>query len=260
MSQRQKAFSRVLAASLTSAIGLLAAPVPASAQVSIVPDQISGGGTQTVAFRLATGRPDTKTTRLELAFPQYPPIAFVQVAPVPGWTATVHPRPLNPAVRVGDRTVSEVAASLVLEGGAVPPGQFEQFLVTLGPLPGDGRLAFEATQSYANGTVDHWTDVPGRPSPVITLGSAAAAAVPASAAGTSQGDAASAPEAQADPAQTATSEFPPLALLWGALGVAAAVIAVVGYRARRRRDLEMPADMDLFDEPVRSDEAGKSAT
>lgn len=261
MSHRQKTFVRILTALCTAAIGVLALSAPAAAQVSIVPDQTSGGGTQTFAFRLANERTDTKSTRLELDFPQDPPIAFVQVTPVPGWTATVHSRPLNPPVEVGDRTVSEVAASLVLEGGAVPPGQFEQFIVTLGPLPATGRLVFQATQGFANGAVAHWTDTPGQnsPAPVITLGQPVAAAPAATSAPTGaapqQDVTSSVPTYQADTPRAESGGGPPLALLWGALGLAAVIIAIVWHRARRRRKGLADPENDLFDEPEYMDEA-----
>ena len=140
MSHGRKALSRTLSALLTAVLGVLALSAPAAAQVSIVPDRVAGGGTQTFAFRLANERADTKSTRLELVFPQNPPVAYVEVAPAQGWTATVRPRPLDPPLQAGGKVISEAAGTLVFEGGAVAPKQFEQFLVTMGPLPADGRL------------------------------------------------------------------------------------------------------------------------
>ncbi|OLT23611.1 hypothetical protein BJF78_32025 [Pseudonocardia sp. CNS-139] len=59
------------------------------------------------------------------------------------------------------------------EGGEVRPRQFQQFLVTAGPLPADGRIVFGAVQGYADGTVEQWTEPspgPGVPgAPAITL-------------------------------------------------------------------------------------------
>src|SRR5204862_247799 len=106
MSSSPKSFTRFVTALFTTVLatvlGLLALATPADAQVSIVPGAVKGGDTETFSFRLANQRSDTPSNRLELVFPQNPPIAFVQVDPVNGWTATIRPRPLNPPVKVGD--------------------------------------------------------------------------------------------------------------------------------------------------------------
>src|SRR4051812_44551831 len=232
MSHRRKALSRTLSALLTTVLGMLALSAPAAAQVSIVPDRADGGGTQTFAFRLANERADTKSTRLELVFPQNPPIAYVEVAPARGWTATVRPRPLNPPLRAGGKVIGEAAGTLVFEGGAVAPRQFEQFLVTMGPLPADGRLAFQATQTFANGAVAHWDETTS-PAPAITFGSGPAP-VPGSAAAQPIQGAEVAPADEPAPEASAVGG-PPFAVLWAAVGLAFVVIAVVGFRAHRRK-------------------------
>ncbi|VVJ17485.1 Conserved membrane protein in copper uptake [Amycolatopsis camponoti] len=237
MAHRRKALPRTSFALLTAVLGVLALSPPAAAQVSIVPDRVDGGGTHTFAFRLANERADTKSTRLELVFPQTPPVAYVKVDPAPGWTATVRPRPLNPPIEVGGNVVREVADALVVEGGAVAPRQFEQFLVTMGPLPADGRLLFEATQTFANGMVAHWNQTTS-PAPAITFGTgpAAPAAETAGQQPVQATNDAAVPVGQV-PRSTGG---PPFAALWGAFGLALVVIAAVGYRAHRRR-LRAPA-------------------
>ena len=248
---------RVLTALLATVIGLLALAAPASARVSIVPGQTEGGGTKTFAFRLANERPDTASNRLELVFPQDPPIAFVEVAQVEGWTATIRPRPLTPPVKVGDREITEVAASVVLEGGTVPPGQFEQFLITMGPLPQNGELAFEATQGFTNGAVERWTNASGPGSPVITIGNPSAQgtlpAPPPPDAEAQDSSQQPVPAYETPPREVASSGLSPLAVLAIALGFAAIVVAGVGYQAMRSRrsSTQSPADepMDVFDDP-----------
>jgi uncharacterized protein YcnI len=233
MSHGRKALFRTLSALLTAVLGMLALSAPAAAQVSIVPDRVDGGGTQTFAFRLANERADTKSTRLELVFPQNPPVAYVEVAPARGWTATVRPRPLDPPLQAGGKVISEAAGTLVFEGGAVAPKQFEQFLVTMGPLPADGRLLFQATQTFANGAIAHWNETTA-PAPAITFGSGPAAAPEPAAAQPIQGGGVAAPVDQATPDPSAVGG-PPFAVLWAAVGLAFVVIAVVGFRAHRRK-------------------------
>ncbi|HVW43966.1 MAG TPA: DUF1775 domain-containing protein [Amycolatopsis sp.] len=235
MSHRQKTFLRVVLALVLAAIWLSALSSPAAAQVSIVPDQITGGGTQTFAFRMANERHDTTATRLELTFPQDPAVAFVRVEPVRGWTETVHSRPLNPPVKAGDKMISEVAATLVLEGGSVPPGQFEQFLVTMGPLPPNGAIVFEATETFANGAVSHWAATPGQ-GPTISLGPSTQPGAATAPAAAPQDEAAmSAAPAQTAPRAADAGGGPPFGVLWGALGLAGLVIAAVWWRAGARK-------------------------
>jgi uncharacterized protein YcnI len=242
MANRPKLVLRFLTALLTAVIGLLALATPASARVSIVPDKTAGGGTQTFAFRLANERSDTTSTKLEITFPQDLPIAFVEVAPARGWTATVSPRPLEPPVKVGDKVISQVAGSIVLAGGAVQPRTFEQFLITMGPLPADGRLVFQTTQTFANGEVEQLStaQVPGATTPgaaVLSIGAATAEVqTPPPSELPSQDDTQS---AIAVPGGTGVAESDAggqrsLTVLWVALGIAVLIITAVWFQARRR--------------------------
>jgi uncharacterized protein YcnI len=236
MAHRPKLIPRLLAGSLTTATALLAFTTPAAAEVSIVPDHTADGGTQTFAFRLADERSDTASTRLEIDFPQDTPVPYVEVEPVPGWTATITPRPLNPPVKVDGKTVSQVAASIVLQGGSVAPHSFETFPVTMGPLPANGRLAFDAIQTFANGDVQRFT---GALSPVITFGS-----VPPPSAAQPAGEQTVSPDDNSQsglavragaPATTTGGGLSPLIFLWAALGLAIVIVTAVGLRARRQR-------------------------
>ncbi|MCI2415849.1 DUF1775 domain-containing protein [Saccharopolyspora sp. K220] len=233
----------LLVAVLVTTFGSLALAPPAAARVSIVPDTVRGGGTETFAFRLANERSDTTSNRLELVFPHDVPIAFVEVVPVRGWTATITPRPLDPPVRVGDRVIDEVVGSIVLAGGPVGPRQFEPFLITMGPLPAGGRMVFEATQTFGDGAVERWTSdggrtTPGAPVIVIDSGTAPGAPPPPVAA-----DLGTPPPGPADrPQAREVGDDTNSGLLVGALGLGAAIIALVGFwEYRRRRPTPAPA-------------------
>ncbi|WP_328611546.1 YcnI family protein [Amycolatopsis sp. NBC_00345] len=252
MAHRPKLVLPLLIAVLTAVLGLPALAIPAAARVSIVPDKAAGGGTQTFAFRLANERSGTTSTRLEVTFPQDPPIAFVEVAPARGWTATVRPRPLNPPVTVGDKTISQVAGSIVLAGGAVQPHQFEQFLITMGPLPADGRLLFQTTQTFANGEVEHLTEAQVTGSakagaPVISLGAATAEAPAPPASGVAapaDTESAIAVAGATDQAESGNGGLQSLTVLWAALGVAAVIILATWLQARRRTRSSSTSDRD----------------
>ncbi len=255
MAYSRKSVPRVLATMITTAlvsmIYMLALAPAASARVTIVPGTAQGGGTETLAIRLSNEQPDTSTTLLELTFPTDVAIPVVEVAPVDGWVSEITMRPLDEPVTVGDREIDEAVASIVWTGGEVAPRQFEQFLVTAGPLPPDGRLVFAVVQGYDDGTVDQWTDpaVPGWPgAPTIDLvpdAGAAPADQPADGGAgpvdSGAGPAAAASDAVSDAGQTAATDLMPWLLLAGGVLVAA-VASGVGYqrleqrkRAARRR-------------------------
>jgi uncharacterized protein YcnI len=184
-------------ATVFAVLGELPQADPAAARVSIVPGAVKGGGTETFAVRLANERQDTSTNRLELAFPDDYPVSILAVTSVKGWTARVSTRRLR---EVEGQAVRTVATSIVWEGGRVGPGQFEQFLVTLGRLPRDGRLALTATQTYTNGDTEQWPgpSASGRSdaAPAITIGAGTVTTPPAT---TSQPTAAvTAPDGRAD--------------------------------------------------------------
>jgi len=206
---------RSLTVLVLAVLGLLAPAASAQAEVSIVPGAVPGGGTEVFAFRLANARTDTSSTRLELTFPQVPPITFAEVAGVRGWTATIKPR---------DNAGTQVVASIVLEGGEVGPGQFEQFLIKLGPLPATGTLIFGAAQGYANGHVDTFA---GATAPGIKIGSGNVVGAPPVGGPANPG-----PGGGTEPAESAAGGVSGSGLLWVALGLAVAFIVLVGIRTR----------------------------
>ncbi len=154
-------FKATLTTALTLTCMLVLAPA-ASARVTVVPGSLAGGGTETFAVRLSNEQSDLVTTRLELTFPTDVVIPLAQVAAVGKWDVTVNMRPVEPPVTVDGEEVDEAVASIVWTGGEVAPKQFEQFLVTAGPLPAEGgRLVLAAAQGYEDGTVDRWSE-PGQ--------------------------------------------------------------------------------------------------
>jgi uncharacterized protein YcnI len=210
---------RATFALLLALLGLLAVAPAAQARVSIVPGAVPGGGTQTFAFRLANERTDTTTTRLELTFPQAPVITTARVAGAKGWTATITPR--------GDDV-----GSIVLSGGSVGPRQFEQFLITLGPLPADGRLVLQAVQVYGNGRSE-------KSEPTIVIGPGNVVGAPPVGGPANPG---------IPPQSEPTSGGVSFGVLWVALGVAVAFIALVGIRTRLLVTREEP-EPDEPEEP-----------
>ncbi|WP_170225834.1 YcnI family protein [Pseudonocardia cypriaca] len=221
---------------------MLAFAPAASARVTVVPGEVQGGGTETFAVRLSNEQPDLVTTRLELSFPADVVIPRVEVAPVGKWRAKVDMRRVDPPVTVDGEEVDEAVASIVWTGGEIAPKQFEQFLVTAGPLPvGGGRLVLAAAQGYEDGTVDRWTGParpgwPGAPTITITPSSDAAPADRPAESGRAPVQVGAGPAAAAaavEPVSAGTGVLPWILLAVGVL--VAGVATAVGYRQQERR-------------------------
>jgi uncharacterized protein YcnI len=247
MTCSRKSVRRLLAATFTTAltvIGMLLAFAPAaSARVTVVPGSVQGGGTATFAIRLSNEQPDLVTTRLELTFPPDVVIPRVEVARVGKWRAKVDMRRVDPPVTVDGEEVDEAVASIAWTGGEVAPKQFEQFLVTAGPLPAaGGRLVLAAVQGYEDGTVDRWAEEtarqgwPGAPTIAITPDPDVAPVgqpVESPSAPVQAGAGPATTAAAAEPASGGPGALPWILLVAGVL--VAGVGSFVGYRQQERR-------------------------
>ncbi|MFC7246767.1 YcnI family protein [Catellatospora aurea] len=173
-------------------LGLLAVAVPASAHVTVNPKEAVQGGYARVAFRVPNESDDTNTTKIEVYLPEDAPVASVTTMPVPGWTVAVAKRKLTTPIEVHGSPVSEVVSTLTWTAtspdAAVKPGQFQEFPVSMGPLPKVDKMVFKTLQTYSDGTVVRWIEPPANdgaepesPAPVLILlpAAAGAAATPA---------------------------------------------------------------------------------
>jgi uncharacterized protein YcnI len=128
----------------------------------------------------------TDTTGLEVNLPAGTPIASVSLRPVPGWTAVAVKSKLATPIKTDDGEVTEAITKITwtaAAGAGIKPGQFQEFELSLGPLPDTSQLVFKALQTYSDGTIVRWIDEPStdgsepeHPAPVLKLAAAAAAA------------------------------------------------------------------------------------
>jgi uncharacterized protein YcnI len=173
----------VLAASAAAALGLAA---PALAHVTVNPSTATQGGYTKVAFRVPNEKDNADTTKLEVSLPEDHPIASVSLRPLAGWTATADTTTLATPITSDDGEITKAVTKITWTADAasvVKPGQFQEFEVSLGPLPTVDRLVFKAVQYYSDGDVVRWIEEPpaagaaepAHPAPVLTLAKAAAA-------------------------------------------------------------------------------------
>ena len=89
------------------------------------------------------------------------PIAQFLVKPVPGWTVSVKTVTLAKPIVTDDGSFATAVSEVTWTGGKILPGQYQDFSVSADPLPsGISQLVFKAVQTYSNGDVVRWIDLP----------------------------------------------------------------------------------------------------
>ncbi len=173
---------RALFAAVAAGAALVVPATSALAHVTVNPREATAGGYAKLAFRVPNERDDAGTTKLEVNFPPEHPFASVGVRPTDGWTYTLEKTKLSTPITAHGDQISEAPSKITWTGGTIKPGEFEEFEISLGPLPEDAdSLTFRALQTYSSGEVVRWIEEasPGgaeveRPAPVLKLTKAAA--------------------------------------------------------------------------------------
>jgi uncharacterized protein YcnI len=186
---RHRRTAVALAAGAAVATAVLGFAGPASAHVTVNPADAAQGGYGRFAFRVPNESDTAATTKVEVVLPENAPVGSVSTMPVPGWTVTVEKRKVDPPVEVHGSQLSEVVSKLTwtaAAGGGVEPGEFQEFAVSMGPLPQTDRMVFKTLQTYSDGNVQRWIEEPTpgggeseSPAPVLTLAAASPSAAPA---------------------------------------------------------------------------------
>jgi periplasmic copper chaperone A len=238
---RWVAARRVLVGVIAGAV--IAAPA-ASAHVTVNPREAEKGGYAALAFRVPNERDNAGTVQLRVSFENVD-LRSVNVKPKTGWTYEKQMRTLDePIVTDDGEEITEVVGEITWSGGLIRPGEFEEFDVSVGPLPEDeDSVTFPAIQLYesvggAPGEEVGWIEEaeggeePERPAPLLTLtdpeeeGGGAPAASAEEASGMTVENVAS-----QDDVDGATT-WGVIGLIVGLLGLAAGAIALVqGRRA-----------------------------
>ncbi|MEU4217264.1 YcnI family protein [Actinoplanes sp. NPDC026623] len=208
----------------------LALAVPASAHVTVNPNTAVQGGYTKVTFRVPNETDNANTVKVEVNLPIDTPFASVSLKPVAGWSMVAEKAKLAKPIDAHGTQINEAVAKITWTAtgdAAIKPGQFQEFDVSLGPLPEVPRVVFKALQTYSDGTVVRWIDEPTtdgtepeKPAPVLTL-----------TAGSGDAHAAASAPAKAAPAETEGDGNGTWAgLVAIALGLVALVLALLAYR------------------------------
>jgi uncharacterized protein YcnI len=216
-------FSPTLRRGLTAvaAAGLvLAGAGTAAAHVSVSAPSATPGRSAVATFSVPTESETAGTTAVRITVPE---MATARTEPVPGWTAKV------------DRDDQDrvVAITWTANPGTpgIRPGEFQRFVVSLGPLPESESISFPAEQTYSDGTVVRWNETGDHdsveyPAPVLALTAAGSED-----SGHEHGDRSAAAPAENDSTDTTARWLGGIGLALAALALGAGVGAVV--RGRR---------------------------
>ncbi|ATI35523.1 DUF1775 domain-containing protein [Rhodococcus sp. H-CA8f] len=212
--------SRAVVTTVATGSAVLLAAGIASAHVSVVAPGATQGGYSVLTFRVPTESDTASTTKLTVALPD---LKSARTEPMPGWTAVVEKDPTS--------LVAKSVTWTADPGVGIAPGQFQQFVLSAGPLPEQEEVEFKAVQTYSDGNVVNWDQEeladgsePDKPAPTLTLAA-------------STGDAHGAPSADntaetSDASESSSSDntarwLGGVGLVLGALGAALGLGALV---------------------------------
>ncbi|WP_433223166.1 YcnI family protein [Dactylosporangium sp. CS-047395] len=224
---------------VVAAVAVLAFPAAAGAHVTVNPNTATQGGYTKVTFRVPNEKDAASTTKVEIAIPTDKPIASVSLKPVPGWTATTEVAKLATPVKTDDGDLTEAVAKVTWTadpGAEIKPHQFQEFDVSLGPLPETDQIVFKALQTYSDGDVVRWIDEPAagaeaeHPAPVLKLAKAGSAAQ-STATNTAAQDAAGAAD---DASDNTDGTAITLGVAGAVLGLAGLLVGLLAYRRTGR--------------------------
>lgn len=167
---------RRIACAVILGAALVLTAAPAWAHVTISPQSAPAGSDAVLTFNVPTESDTANTTQVEIDFPMDHPIASVDVQPKTGWTATVETVKVAKPIKTDNGDVTEAVSKVTWKGGKIEPGQFDQFVVSVG-LPDDANsLEFKTLQTYDDGKIVRWIEdtpqggpEPENPAPVLTL-------------------------------------------------------------------------------------------
>lgn len=167
---------RAAALASLAALTVVGAATAASAHVTANPKSAEQGSYAKVSFRVPNERGDASTTKVVVHLPVDHPLASVSVRPAPGWTVKAEKSKLPKPIESHGGELTEAVTTITWSGGEIEPGQFQEFDVSMGPLPTDtDQIVFKADQTYSNGEVVKWEDEPAEgaepehPAPTLKL-------------------------------------------------------------------------------------------
>ncbi len=230
----------------------------AEAHVRVHADSTTAGSFSQLSFRVPNEEDNAGTVTVQVTLPQTTPFLNVSTKPLPGWTATVAEQPLPAPVSIEGTTVTKAPHTVTWQaqaGTRIEPGQYQDFDISVGPLPAAGTVLLPTTQTYSDGTVVTWDQPtptggaePEHPAPELVVtasastssGTATATGTPTNTASGASGGAATGaapdgPAAAAAPVSELSGTSDPVARLLAVAALVVAVLALVVILVARRQ-------------------------
>jgi len=227
----------IIGAPVAIGAGLLlavAAPLSASAHVTIDPGQAEAGSYTVVTVKVPNESDTATTNRVELSLPTDTPFTSVRYVPVAGWSAELVTTTLPEPVTIGESTITEAITSVVWTadaGSEIASGELQLFPLSVGPVPDTGSVTLPADQGYTDGSVVSWNETEEdaeHPAPVLYINDAPAADHHGAAA-----EVEAAPVADAAPADDVLARVLGIGgLVVGAVGIVLAITARRGATSK----------------------------
>jgi periplasmic copper chaperone A len=149
--------ARKLVPAALLALALLA-PAAAQAHVTLQPNEAPEGAYTVLDVRVPNESDSENTTKVAVQFPEG--FGDVSYQAVPGWKVEVVHDKLKKPIQTDDGPITEGVKEVIFSGGKLPPGQFQDFPLSL-QIPGKAgeELTFKAVQTYEKEVV-RWIGAP----------------------------------------------------------------------------------------------------
>ncbi len=139
----------------------IAAPLSASAHVTVSPGAAEPGSFSLITVKVPNESATESTTRVELTIPEATPFGYVSYVPVPGWTTELVTTTLPEPVETIYGEITEAVTTVIWTaqpGSEIIAGQIQLFPLSVGPVPDTGSIVLAADQTYSDGSVVSWSD------------------------------------------------------------------------------------------------------
>ncbi|PJJ71943.1 uncharacterized protein YcnI [Diaminobutyricimonas aerilata] len=237
---RTRTFTLPALALLAGGALAVAAPLAASAHVTVAPDDVDPGDYALVTVKVPNESATAGTSQVAMTLPSDTPFTSVRFVPVPGWTVELQRETLDEPVTVGENEITEAVTRVVwtaAPGSEIADGQLQTFQLSLGPVPDTGTVLLPTDQTYTDGEVVSWSEEDPdaeHPAPALYVNDEPAGGHHGAAADDHGSDAA---EPETDSAAQTTDAAPVdvLARVLGVLGLVVGAVGVVIALLSRRR-------------------------
>lgn len=177
---------RRVVATLSLAAALIAGSAAAAqAHVHVDPHSTASGSFSELAFRVPNESATASTVKVSVELPTDKPFLSVSARPLPGWDVSLTKAPLPKPMTVDGTTVTKAVRTVTWTarpGTQIGPDQYQEFDLSVGPLPSPGLVLMPATQTMSDGSVVHWDQPtpasgvePEHPAPSFTVTAATVA-------------------------------------------------------------------------------------